>query len=172
MQGKLTIAGPPEVAPWMLKPDDAAKVSRWCRHPITIEYWPRERIAEAWARDSGTDPRAASRQILDFRGYSYANATYGEVAVVVVDQREDYLSATFVALHELAHLHLPPWSPPNASNDQQIDREEARADAVAARLMGQLLGYEEKVYEARGPDGRKANPPVPLCPAWVRKALQ
>ncbi|KKK80113.1 hypothetical protein LCGC14_2826750 [marine sediment metagenome] len=156
---ELTIVTEPGTEPWVLNPDDAQKIATWMRNDVTLEYWPRSRIAEAWGRDSGTsdDPE---RQDLNFRGYSFATPERGHVAVIFVDDIESYTSATFVVLHEMAHLHAPPWTPPTDITPEQLNEEEDRADEVANRLMSTLLGYPEGPYEVR----RQANPGGRCCP--------
>jgi hypothetical protein len=161
-----------------LRSEDAALVERWIDQDITVEYWPRERVEEAWVRDSGADPHAANRDELQFRGYSFATKERGNVAVLFVDDIETYDSATFVLLHELVHLHLPSWSPPTQKTLAQVEEEEDRADAVAGALMEELLGYEFGIREVKRlpfglgtrivlmdePDNvRVANPQLPVC---------
>jgi hypothetical protein len=156
---ELTIVPEPGTEPWVLRPEDAKKVCAWMRNDVTLEYWPRSKIKEAWGRDSGTsdDP---SRQDTNFRGYSFATVERGHVAVIFVDDIESYASATFVVLHEMAHLHSPPWAPAVNMDPEQLAEEEDRADEVANRLMSTLLGYPEGPYEVR----RQANPVRRCCP--------
>lgn len=137
----------PGTDPWVLNPQDADLLGRWARRDARIEYWPRTRIHEPWNRDNhNANDKMAERteeRGLNFRGYSFATKTEA-VAVIIVDDSEDYASALFVVIHELAHLHAPPVQGPE-SLEQSLD-EELRADAVAAKLMP-VFGYEEGVYE-------------------------
>jgi hypothetical protein len=160
----LTIKAAPGTEDWVLNIDDAEKIAGWMRNDVTLEYWPRAKISEVWSRDSHTsdDP---NREDLNFRGYSFATTDRGHVAVVFVDDVESYPSATFVVLHELAHLHAPPWTPGVNLSEAQVVEEEARADEVANRLMSTLLGYPEGPYEVR----RQPNPLGRCCPMHLPK---
>jgi len=155
---ELTIKAAPGTEPWVLNEDDAEKIATWMRNDVTLEYHPRSQIKEVWGRDSHTSDEPG-RQDTNFRGYSFGTTDRGYVAVIFVDQLESYPSATFVVLHELAHLHAPPWAPPMGMTDAQVQEEEERADEVANRLMSSLLGYPEGPYEVR-----LQNPQRPCCP--------
>lgn len=181
MGARLSITALPGAEEWALRPEDAELVSRWIDQDINVEYWPRERVQEAWVRDSGADPHAEDRDELKFRGYSFATKERGNVAVVFVDDIETYESATFVLLHELTHLHLPSWSPAVQRTLAQVEDEEDRADATAGRLMRDLLGYDPGIREVKKypfglgtrivlmdePDNRRvanpAEPPLYTC---------
>lgn len=117
---------------------------------IRLEYWPRARAGEAWARHRDVHPALGERpgyyypigMAEQLRGYSLVNQ--GEwIAVVFVDEREDYESATFVALHELAHLLV-----------RDDDDDEIHADLIASAMMVSL-GYPEGIREAQ-PKGRSS----------------
>lgn len=152
----------PGTEAWALKPADAERIARWVEKPIRIEYYPREMVEEVWSRDRHTNRGSMSREDLNFRGYSFATQERGYVAVIFVDHLEDYQSATFVVLHELAHLHMPPWGPRVEGTEEELEEEEDRADAVAARLMDDLLGYRPGVYEVV--QLRSRNPMPRVCP--------
>lgn len=166
MTAKLTVYVHPGAESWAIRPQDADRIAGWIDKDVHLEYWPRSEVASVWARDKDTDETAASRTDLSFRGYSFATPERGAVAVVFVDHLEDYESATFVTLHELSHLHLPPWSPAAQRTVEQANAEEDRADAVAGKLMKELLGYREGVYEVciLREDGRQLNPRPRCCP--------
>lgn len=138
----------PGTEPWALNAEDADLLGRWARRDARIEYWPRARIHEPWYRDnSNANDKMAQRteeRGLNFRGYSFASRTEA-VAVIIVDDVEDYASTLFVTIHELAHLHAPSTGSDKETLEQTLD-EELRADGVAAKLMP-LFGYEEGVYE-------------------------
>lgn len=169
--GDLEIVAYPGTEEWVLRPEDADRVARWLDMDVQLEYWPRERVAEAWARDKAAAAPDQAEEVeaagLNFRGYSFATQTRGNVAVIFVDYLEDYESATFVVLHELAHLHLPPWAPPLDRSEIEIDEEEDRADAVAGTLMDALLDYDPGIREIV--QIRTANPKlhIPCSPRAV-----
>lgn len=166
MAAKLSVYAHPGTEAWAITSQDAQRIAGWLDKDVRVEYWPRDMVAQVWARDKHTDDAAASRTDLSFRGYSFATKEAGNMAVVFVDHLEDYESATFVTLHELAHLHLPPWSPAVQRNIEQANAEEDRADAVAGKLMKELLGYREGVYEVcvLRENGRQLNPRPRCCP--------
>jgi hypothetical protein len=159
---KLDIVTLPGTEPWALTDQDSERVARWLRHDVQLEYWPRDRVGEAWARDKGADTPERAAKIeaagLPFRGYSFSTEERGCVAVIFVDKLEDYESASFVVLHELAHLHLPPWS------SEPTNEEEDRADLIASSLMNTLLDYAPGVREAKG--SRSKNPRTRCCPGF------
>lgn len=171
--GDLRVVSYPGTNEWVLRPEDADRIARWLDMDVTLEYWPRDRVDEVWARDKVAAAADQAEEVeadgLNFRGYSFATRDRGNMAVIFVDDLEDYESATFVVLHELAHLHLPPWSPAVERDDTQIDEEEDRADTVAAALMDSLLGYEYGVRDII--QVRATNPKPRCCPrAILRKA--
>lgn len=173
MPADLSIVAYPGTEKWVLRPEDADRISRWMNTDVQLEYWPRDRVAEVWARDKAAaapdHAEEVEREGLQFRGYSFATKSRGHIAVIFVDHLEDYESATFVVLHELAHLHLPPWSPPIQRDDAEVDEEEDRADAVASALMEELLDYESGVREVS--QARAANPQRKMrCCPHVRRS--
>jgi len=112
-------------------------------HLVRLEYWPRARAREVIGSDFDQHP---DMPLLDgfwyepgfdqqLRGYSY-RADWGRMAVVFVDARETYESATFVALHELAHLLV-----------DDDDDDEIHADLIASMMMRDL-GLPQRVLEA------------------------
>lgn len=168
----LTVAAQPGTERWAMKPEDADLLGRYLRHDVRLEYWPRKRIDEVWFRDKHHTSEEGQKEMekrgLSFRGYSFADHS-GHVAVIVVDDLENYKSSLFVVLHEVAHLHAPKYFEELDSVPGDINEEEDRADEVAAKMMP-LFGHKEMVYEASYWDPEKlkrmANPGFPkrCCP--------
>lgn len=130
---------------------------------IRLEYWPRCRAGEAWSRHRDAHPSMDETpgyhypidMAYQLRGYSLVSLQGEWIAVVFVDEREDYESATFVALHELAHLLV-----------REQDDDEIHADLIASAMMTEL-GYPEGVLEAKPSTGR----PCPQSVAARRRLL-
>lgn len=152
----------PGTEEWVLKPDHADLVALWLRQDVILEYYPRSSIQEIWDRDKHAaapgGAEAMEQAGLNFRGYSFKSPGQDARAVIFVDELEDYESATFVVLHELAHLHAPVWE-----NEDEPDEEEHRADVVAAMLSKSLFDMDAKIRDVTK-DGRHLNPGRPICP--------
>jgi len=145
----LTIVTQPGTEDWSMSDEHASLVAKNIvgTQPVRLEYWPRARAGQAWSRDRNRHPEVLTAEgywydpehPYNLRGYSFTTPTRGMVAVVFCDHREDYESATFVALHELAHLLV-----------EERDDDEIHADLIASAMMPEL-GYAEGVREAGPP---------------------
>lgn len=153
----LEVITQPGTERWRLSPQHEHTIATRIVGPsnVRLEYWPRDRAHEVLASDFDRHP---DMPMLDgywyepnfaqhLRGYSYGSGP-DQMAVVFVDRRETYASATFVVLHELAHLMM---------ND--ADDDEIHADLIAAMMMREL-GYPQKVIESM-PEPQM----VPISPA-------
>jgi hypothetical protein len=147
--------------PWSLSEGDARWIASLLGEtPVQVEYWPRARAQEAFERDVDRHPDVYARDGYYYepcfanglRGYSFGLPEEDGrdevlIAVIFVDELETYESATFVVLHELAHLLVDPR-----------DDDELHADLIASVLMGQL-GYGEGIREAKKDKKPKRCPP-------------
>lgn len=129
----------------MLTGEQAKRLACLLTRDLVVEYVPRARVAEVWRRDHAGAPMPVNRYA--FRAYSRGNR-----AVLFVDGTETRDSATWLLLHELAHLELPnagllhsayrwiPKPPGYLTNDaaHESHPEEQLANRVATEIMPKL----------------------------------
>lgn len=141
----LQIKAWPGTEPWVLTADQAKRLSCLLTRNLEVEYVPRNQVGQVWRRDHAG--REMPVNLYAFRAYSRGNK-----AVLFVDDTETQASATWLLLHELAHLELPSASllysayrsipkPPNyLTNDaaHESHPEEQLANHVATETMSKL----------------------------------
>jgi hypothetical protein len=137
----------PEAQPWVIPPDRLSRLACMLGRDVTVEYWPRRMVGQIWKRDHGGKP-------LPVHPYAFRAYSRGNQSVLFVDDTETPASATWLLLHELAHVDLAgarlvhrayrsmPHPPGYLTTDEghEAHPEEQLANATADRIFPQL-GY-------------------------------
>ena len=96
---RLSVTVHPGAEKWAPSRQTAQKIACLLSRDVAVEYAPRSMLEAIWQRDHGS-PLPVDRYA--FRAYAR-----GGRAVLFVDETETPASATWLLLHELAHLDLP-----------------------------------------------------------------
>jgi hypothetical protein len=141
----LTVRFHPDAKRWVPPRAALDKLACSLSRDLEVEYWPRRLVGRVWERDHGGEMLPVHRYA--FRAYSRGNR-----AVLFVDETETMPSATWLLLHELAHLDLTaaplvqqayrsiPKPPGYLTTDagHEAHPEEQLANAVANQILPTL----------------------------------
>ena len=95
----LHITAWPGTERWVPPPEQRRKIACLLSGTTLVEYVPRSQVHRVWARDHGGQPFPLNPY--DFRAYARSGRT-----TIFVDPTETQQSATWLLLHELAHIEL------------------------------------------------------------------